>query len=135
MDRIKSSPRLYRETADWYSKRFKSRNAGLEHIIEAFPVIFEGTLRELQGCFTAEELKIIISLAKKYPLGNPFKGSLLMKAKAKDGKAASPLFLKRLESLSLIQEAVLEIWASAYFAGSEGNLNKYIAVLQPRTPG
>ena len=57
---IKTAPRISEKTAVFLPEHFRNLNQGLEYIIDSFMPLFQRTMHELRGKFTAGELKLMI---------------------------------------------------------------------------
>ena len=139
---IKTAPRISEKTAVFLPEHFRTLNQGLEYIIDSFMPLFQRTMHELRGKFTAGELKLMIDAFNSTMLTPGIAGQHLplncSDAMDLDGydekwKVDKKTFLDKLQSLTILQAACLEIWANGFWYGGpvekDLNLNEHIKLL------
>jgi hypothetical protein len=138
----KVNPNINTNSANFYSSTFKSRNAGCEYALAAFPILYKKTLFELRGRFDAEELKLMLELFNGRDVSPDMVGQHLTTGVIEtilldfDSKRLLNLSVDELkakvEALSAIEAACLEIWATGYWRMNyvdRRTLNKYVSAL------
>lgn len=118
-------PRIEERSAQFYGELFDSLNQGATYALESFPAMYRATLaRELKGRFTTGELSLIIDNTNGLMLMPELAGQHLV-LNISDAIAIEHLderwsidgetLVGKLQSLSLFQIAVLELWARGFW--------------------
>lgn len=128
------SPRISPAIEEWLTETFKTRTGGAEYTLEAFYTLYRRTLHTLRGRFEGGELKLMLDVFNGTALTAGIAGQQLwiscidgMALDALDQKwhVDRPAFTMKLQELTLIESACLEIWANGFRYGGdpEKNLN------------
>jgi len=120
------NPKIEKETYNFMSQTFKSSDAGLTHVIESFPFLYNKALSEIKGLFTRGELYLIIDVftgltltpknAGEHLLEECFKEIYIDKLDIK-WRVDKDGLEQKIKALTSFQSACVEIWASVYWYG------------------
>lgn len=120
----KTAPTVTDATADFMPTLFRSRNAGCEFILNAFPSLYKRALGELKGRFTAGELSLVIDVFNATALTPELAGQTL-EIQVADGIALDGLdskwevqkdkVLGKIRDLTAFHKTVLEIWGNGFW--------------------
>jgi len=119
------SPRIADSAAEFYPSIFRNLNAGVEHVLDSFPVLYRMTICSLRGRFSCGELSLMIDVFNGTALLPRLLGQHLG-LQCADGIALDGLdekweiektpFLERIQALTLFESACLELWAVGFWA-------------------
>jgi len=138
----KISPRVSESATAWLTDHFKSKSAGAEYVLEAFPELYRRELHNLTGVFSTGELSLMLDVMNGHLLTPQFAGQSLSLS-CEDGMSLDGLhekweidreaFLAKLSNRTLLQLACLEIWARAFWESGawekDGGLEAWVAAL------
>jgi hypothetical protein len=133
------TPRISPQVGDWLEKTFSSRTSGAEYTLEAFYHLYRKTLAGVRGRFDQGELCLMLDVFNGTYLTPMIAGEHLL-INAVDGMALDgldekwevdrELFTGKLKSLTQIEAACLEIWATGFWRGGDTgkdlDIEKYI---------
>jgi len=124
MKKRRGAPRLTDAAEKWVLTHFENLNAGLEYVLEAFPVLHRRALVETAPRFEDAELMLILDVFNGVALTPQIAGQHLA-MQVDDGCALDRLdrkyaidrdaLYKKLKALPPFQAAAWELWASAYW--------------------
>lgn len=123
--RRKVAPRINPDAYVWYRQAFENLNQGAGYAMDAFPGLYAGTLRELQGVFTFNELLLIYDAAVRTPPEDwaPLAGRILVprvedaltNGKAEEWGVKDPEdFSQKIRELTMFQCCCLETWVRIF---------------------
>lgn len=120
------SPRIAPVVEDWLAENFRARTGGAEYILEAFYSLYRRTLHDLKGRFADAELKLMMDVFNGTALTAGIAGQQLL-ISCVDGMELDGLdskwgvdrdsFTRKLQALTLMESACLEIWANGFWYG------------------
>jgi len=120
----KVGPKVTASTKETLARLWRTTNAGAQWVLGSFPGLYSRTMRELKGCFSKDELGLMLDAAEHivfYPevAGQFFQFSLMnsMSRPTLEANYEAIDFdelVERIRNLTAYQRAVLEVWAQAY---------------------
>ena len=129
-------PRISEQSAEFYPGWFLNANRGHEYALEAYPVLYKKTLLDLKGQFTALELSLIVTVHKDQAIDPAVLGIM---TRVEDGIELSHLdetwgidgnlLMGKLSVLTIFQASCLEVWASAFWATKQTDMEKWVKQL------
>jgi hypothetical protein len=132
---IKTAPRISKSAAEFIPEYFRTLNAGLEYIIDSWPVLYRYTLDHLKKHFSRGELMLMIDVFNATALTPRIAGQHIQLS-VDDGMKLDRLDEKwnvnrndlnaKLESCTIFERACLEIWANGFWYGGPGGENRDI---------
>ena len=120
----KINPHISDSSAQFYADNFRSRNAGAEYALDAFPALYKRTMLHIRKYFSAAELKLIIDVFNATALMPALAGQHI-EASVADAIELDQLdkkweidgagLLTRVHELTIFEATCLEIWANGYW--------------------
>ncbi|MBA7559402.1 hypothetical protein ES708_01016 [subsurface metagenome] len=117
------SPKISENTAKFYPGLFRSLNAGAVYALEIFPRLYQRTLHDMRGRFSAGELSLMVDVMKATML-TPTSAGQSLAANVSDGIALDGLdtkweidggtLNKKMDTLTIFEVVCLEIWATGF---------------------
>lgn len=121
----KVSPRIDIGAHEYYRQSFSSPHAGVEYVLEAWPLLYREVLSNVRGAFKRNELHLILQACNDMDLDPNIAGHRLSLAVADyirldQGAEQWQLddpggFLERIMALPRMDRACLEIWGRAFW--------------------
>lgn len=134
---IKSiGPKITEQAYNWLGSVFRTPNQGATYLLDAFPTLYKKTLFEIKDLFSSGELKSILDAFNSTILTPGLAGQHIQ-AQLEDAINLDNIhskwqfepqeFIKKISGLTAFQKAALEIWATAFWYGTEKDPEKYIS--------
>lgn len=111
---------------DTLVQQFRDPATGVEHIVRTLSMIYKRTMADLKGKFTPAELSLMIDVFNSTALMPQIAGQHML-INCVDGmeldgldnkwKVGREAFTAKLQALTLIEAACLEIWANGFWYG------------------
>jgi hemoglobin-like flavoprotein len=126
----KVNPFISDLSAEFYDNNFRSRNAGCEYALNAFPALYKHTMRRLKDYFEQSELKLIIDIFNATRLSSGLAGqhigaiiadSIELDAMDKKWDINGEKLIKKIENLTPFEAACIELWANGYWYANDEN--------------
>ena len=117
-------PRISDQTRAFLENNFESRGGGAELILEAFPPLYNRTIKPALAKLTAGEKSLLLDLHNAYAM-TPIHLGQGVSLQVRDGidlegmdkkwGVDGPTLLTKLEVMDLFTLACIEIWATAFW--------------------
>ena len=122
-----SYPNTNKQSQRFIVNHFDNNSRGTQYCLEAMPVLYKFTLKELKGKFLYDELSLILDVFNNGTTIKPQHAGQILISRCEDRISLDGLdkkwkvnknqFLNALRSLTFFQRAALEIWANGYWHG------------------
>lgn len=120
----KVNPHISDQSAQFYTDNFRSRNAGTEYALDAFPPLYKRTMVHLEKHFNAGELMLIIDTFNATALTPALAGQHIEASVAdaieldgldKKWDVDGRRLITKIADLTVFEAACIEIWANGYW--------------------
>jgi hypothetical protein len=136
----KVNPNISDLSAEFYDNNFRSRNAGCEYALNAFPALYKHTMRRLKGYFEQSELKLIIDIFNATMLSPGLAGqhigasvvdSIELDGTDKKWDINGKKLIKKINDLTPFEAACIELWANGFWYATDDtpDLDEYLKQL------
>jgi hypothetical protein len=124
MKKTTTGPRITDQSLAFYPTIFSSTHTGLQHVLEAYPVLYKKTMHDLKGQFTKGELSLIIDVFNAKDLMPQRSGQHIVSSVTDgieldhlDGKwdIDGQLLIGKLSALTIFQASCMEVWANGFW--------------------
>ena len=129
MEITKTAPRISIAAAEVIADNFANLNNGCEYILNSWPDLYRRTIFDMKKKFDPAEFKLMIDVFNSTALTHNLAGQQLL-TNCADGidldgldqkwNIEKNVFLEKIQSLTIFEEACLEIWANGFWYGSAG---------------
>lgn len=128
LKKVLASPRLTHGVKIFSDRYWPTPNACVVWLSESAPGLFAGTIRELSGVFSKDELGLILDAHNSvilHPaqagqnLHNLVEDAIRLDGLDKKWKVDGKVVLEKITKLYLYHRAVIEIWAAGYWGNDK----------------